>query len=321
MVSSLKNSNYSKNLNKSQAVEFEFIGMNEGFTGWNNLVWQDGENIYYLCEQGVMEWNNQNGSNLILNANGIGGIVIDDSWLYYYKSEEKRVNRIKLNEDYSPELVFDAEMIDSPEILEQICGFTLYNGQLYIKDTTISCFLYDMETGQLKRLNDDVSSGVFFDNKFYYIEHSQRSFTIYATDLVSLRTELLRGDGITYSFEEPKRGLLYDKLTVVNGKLFYSTRVEPAVYLYEKDGEDLLIEDFDSDDAVILQITTDGKYLFYTHENTNILHRYDPTECKLVLIELPDDFKGNKGYMIVNNILYYKLKNDSYKTFMVNTEF
>jgi len=317
MESSLVNSNYSNDLNKSQAVELGFIGMNEGFTGWDNLVWQNGENIYYLCRQGIMEWNNQNGSNLILNANGVGGIVIDGSWLYYYKLEEKRINRIKLNGDYSSELVFDAEMIDFPAKLEQICGFTLYNGQLYIKDTTISCFLYDMEKGQLNCFNDDMSSGVFFDNKFYYIEHSQRTFTIYATDLISLHTELLRGDGIAYNFEDPKKELLYDKLTVVNGKLFYSTRVEPAVYLYEKDGEDLLIEDFDSDDALILQITTDGKYLFYTHKNTNILHRYDPVECKLVLIELPDDFKGNKGYMIVNNILYYKLNNDDYKTFLI----
>lgn len=317
MSSTPENNNYSNNINKSQAVEFKFIGMNDGFTGWDNLVWQSGENIYYLSEQGIVERNNHNESNLILNADNIDGIVIDGSWLYYYKSEERKISRINLNEDCEPELVFDAAKIDNPEILEQICGFTLYNGKLFIKDTAISCFSYNAETSKLNRLNDDMSSGVFWDNKLYYIEHSQRSFSIYTTDLASMETELLRGDGKAYNMDEPKKGVLYDKLTLVNGELFYSTRVDPAIYLYEKDGEDLLIEDFYSDDIIILQTTTDGDYLYYTHEDTNILHRYDPNESKLKLIELPNDFKQNKGYMIVDNTVYYKKNDGTYKNFAI----
>jgi len=60
---------------------------------------------------------------------------------------------------------------------------------------------------------------------------------------------LLRGDGITYDPEEPNKNLMIHKLTVVNDKLFYSTRVNTAIYLYQEDGTDRLI-----DEAVINQI-------------------------------------------------------------------
>jgi len=41
-----------------------------------------------------MKWNKQSGSLLILNENGIKGIVIDDSCLYYYKTTEMNISRI-----------------------------------------------------------------------------------------------------------------------------------------------------------------------------------------------------------------------------------
>lgn len=163
-----------------------------------------------------------------------------------------------------------------------------------------------------------MASGVFFDNKFYYVEHSQRSFSIFATDLMTLHTELVRGAGNTYIPNEPKNDLLYDELIVVKGKLFYTTRVNPAVYLYVNNGEDLLIENFNSDDAMFLQIMTDGKYLYYTHKNTNILHRFDPDESKLKLIVLPEDFKQNNYYMVVHDIVHYGLDHGTHKSFDID---
>jgi len=297
----------SNNLKLAETIELEIIGIDEGFIGWDSPVLQYGEYLYYVTKQGLMKWDEENGSELVLDEANIGGIVIDEPWLYYYNSKSMEISRVKLNEESSPERVFDTDMINESETLDQMCGFTVYNGKLYIKDTTISCFSYDIITGHLKIFNNDMSSGVFLNGKFYYIEHSQRSFSIYRTDLNSGLTELVRGDGVPYNPDKPNKDIMYDKLIVVEVKLFYSTRVNPAIYQYNEEEEDLLIEDFSSLDIIFLQMTIDGQYLYYTYDNSDIIHRYIPNENSVTLIKTPEEFKKRKDFMIVNNVLYYTL--------------
>ena len=266
--------------------------MNEGFTGWDTSL---------------------NEVDLMIGEEGVDGIVIDGSWLYYQKSTEKEICRINLNGDYSKEIVFSTETIDNPEVLEHLTSFTLYNEELYIKENTITCFRYDVEKNQLVSFNNDMPSGVFLNNKFYYTDHAQRTYSIYATDLSSLQTELVRGDGTSYKSESAEKMLFCDKMAVVNGRLIYSTRVNPAIYIYEEKGEDLLIEDLRGEDVIILDTTTDGQYYYYSHQNSNILCRYDLNQDELELIELPENFKNNNGYMIIDDNLYYRSDHEIYK--------
>lgn len=288
---------------------------NKGYTGWNSLVCVADEGIYFITKQGIKKWTDQVGEVLLFEDKDINGMVFNEPWIYYACHDNMEIYRINLDSE-AREFVISAYMIPATQEDDPICGFTVYDEKLYIMNTIFSCFEYDLETETLREFNHDVSSGVFLNNAFYFIDRSQRSFSIYKKNLETGVTELVRGDGITFQFGEEHNRIQYDSLAIVNGSLFYSTRFDAAIYQYQEDGQDLLISDFAGTDIKILDATTDGRYLYYScTSTTNILYKYDPVESKVIAIEAPDDFKSCWQYMVVQDVLYYNNGNDEIRSF------
>ena len=305
--------------------EIRFFSKSIGQTGWDDYIWEYNGAIYYVTQEGVMKWHYDIDPVLILpqkDDRDINSIVIYETYLYYTASNMTEIYRMNLSNEYK-ELVFNTAMIFESNTDRQICGFTLHQGVLYIRiDTSVICFSYDMATGQIELFNDDLYYGVFLNDKFFYLEHGQRTFSIYATDLKTRNTELVRGDGITHWFDQPQQGDMYDGLLILNGKLYYSMRANAAVYLYNEDEQDLLVGDFSSSDENImrLEMRTDGRYLYYTHYATNVLYRYDPITGEITRIEAPDDFETSRGFMVIQDTLYYSTADNIRKIFNIKTD-
>lgn len=296
----------SDDLQKTLRLDYETTRTKEGFSGQSNFWWERQESVFYIVTEGIMKWSRNDGASVILSENDIGGIVVDESWLYYYTIHEMAIFRIDLDGKHK-ELVFNTTMITDSELESQVCSFAIYNKMLYIWDSTISCFSFNLVTGEQKRFQDDVSSGVFLLGKFYYVDYAQRTFSIYVTDLETGDTELIRGDGVTCEFEKTKEGAMYDKLTVIGENLFYSTRGTLAIYQYRENGQDILIKDFPSStlENSFVSMLTDNRCLYFTLDGTNMIGKYDPTSKKKEQLCTPDDFDANGKFSIIQSILYY----------------
>jgi len=254
-----------------------------GYTGNAGHIWRLEDATYYVSENGdsILKQDDKTGE-MRFYASDIGiidSIFIDGSWLYFQIAFEPTICRINF-ENNSFETIFDGNKADLFGLqLIGTWGFRLYNGVLYINDS-LACYGYDIGSDELSLQNLDTSSGAFLNNKFYYIEHAQRTFSIYATDLESGETELLRGKGIT--FEQGDDNLMYGPVAALGEKLLYYERTTNSVYLYSDDGNDVLLRDMSMEDySTHFCFGTDRQYLYFTQDFPNVIYRYDPVLDKL----------------------------------------
>jgi hypothetical protein len=96
--------------------------------------------------------------------------------------------------------VVSLEQLNSFVILEnRIDRFEIHENYVYIKSSGASLIRVSITTGLAEIFLDDAGTHAFIDSYCYYIEHAQRTFSIYRKDIDTGEVELIRGDGITKS--------------------------------------------------------------------------------------------------------------------------
>lgn len=194
-----------------------------------------------------------------------------------------------------------------PRYYQDVDDFYIYQNRIYIQYTGISLLQYNMENGRTTVFAEDYSSGAFLGDKFYYIDHAQRTFSIYEQDINTGEISLLRGDGITH-FEGGNN--MVDQVAVVEGELYYTTRLPCKVYRFESSGEDPLLADFSDDDNLSLLYLSEGNgKLYYRHdeEETQKFYEYDTATQGNTLLAQVEETAHVRSYIVFNQMLLYSV--------------
>lgn len=242
---------------------------------WTVPILKYAENIYYISNSGIFM---EKGSiqEQIVEQNNITGLYTYENKLYY--CTENEINCF----DFQSKIVnniWHAGMLPAEEFkyFDGIYGFQIYKNYLYIKDSGISVFRVNLNTLETEPFLKDYSSLAFLEDKCYYIEHVQRSFSIFEMDIKTKKIQLVRGDGLT---ADESKEIRYDNVVALNNELYYSIRELNRIYKYQEEGADPYIIDFSNDENAFLAFDiesyNDRLYYVIRNDKNDSLYEYDP---------------------------------------------
>jgi hypothetical protein len=217
------------------------------YTGRAGSFFEHGDTLYFVSAEGDCIYTKTGDDISVFYTSDIGkidGILIDGDWLYFQIYSMPVICRIHL-ESGSFETILDTDKADYYDSLDlggyslshDTWGFSMYKGIIYIH-SSLSVYGYDIDSDLLFLLKFDVSAGAFSGNTFFSIDKAHRTFSLYATDLDTRETKLVRGAGITWEFGESSNRTQYRAVAALNNDLLF---IGGGVWLYREDGNDILL--------------------------------------------------------------------------------
>ena len=148
------------------------------------------------------------------------------------------------------------------------------------------------------------------DNNLYFIDHANRTFSIYVMDLTTKTTKILLGDG-EYNPNKEEAKYLYKNFIFIEDTMYYYMLSPDGLYVYQN-GESKLISDNENIDEYSLFSYDGDLYYIIWAEGTSPwkLMKYNPdTEEVMEVTEIENLSRDPK---IIDGCLYYRNKNDNF---------
>ncbi|OJU14160.1 MAG: hypothetical protein BGN88_06990 [Clostridiales bacterium 43-6] len=269
------------------------------------------ESVYYISNIGIMKYNKKNKTKTVLvKSEFIESFCIDNNLLYFCE-DETTIYRIDLNGS-NLKKILNLNQVENLLVENSLGYFKVYDQYIYIKASGTSFIRYSLKTQKAEVFADDVSEYLFFDQYFYFIDHEEKSFSIFRKDLYTGKIDLLRGDGISkyeISSQQVDTYDLYDNVFVLNHQLYYTTREPAQIFRMDQSRNDILIDGFNDNEGVnYLSVYSSGYKLFYISESgtrKNHLYAYDLKTNKREELLVMDDVNYALGIKIINDVVFY----------------
>ncbi|MCR3759758.1 DUF5050 domain-containing protein [Clostridium felsineum] len=280
-------------------------------------ITEDDNFIYYSDKNGINKLNKKSGQNrLILKEKNVDELGLSEKYIFFSVGSGK--NMIIFRTDKKGKQYF--KVFDGKDIPEKYrlpnFSYSLNEDNLYIKSGD-AVFLYDMTSGKLKLLCNDVEKFQIHDGFMCYRDHAQRTFTIYKTRLDDMNTQIILGNGLS----EPNKNI-YDDFIFVGNDLYYTKRLLDSsnTYftstLYKQNGEKE-INIYKNNEVIEESLTEYKGYIYFVtsvSDNKNKLMRYDPKDDIISQAAYINDVVYTNGTInIVNGYFYYDGKNGKTK--------
>ena len=277
---------------------------------------QDDDFIYYISKTGITKINMINKSKeLLLEDSDISFIKLDKNKIYYGSlSDEKGLIKAIDIETKQIEVVWDGlEYKKDNNSVDYVAlhGLDIYENDLYIWISATSILRYNPISKVSKLLFQDVSQIVFLGKYAYYTEHASRTYALYAMELDTEKSELLRGVSETKENEDLlKSDINVDSIIRVENDLYYTTIFPNALYKYALNAEDILLTN--TDEFFSYLYTLDGVIFYILEDGKNGLYKFDITSKETLWLASIDDFCSAYGFMIVDNVIFYRSLDDEF---------
>lgn len=254
--------------------------------------------IYFARNDGIYKQVNNETAKRIIKINSPDFLLIDGNRLYFTEHEQQEtlysvgLDGSNYRKDFSCSQFSDIKGID-------LINYSIVNGVLYAANGQ-GAFSYCFENKKLTRLVTEagVSAYEVYGGNFYYIDHTARTFTVYAINLSNNNQTVIIGE----AKEKPKQYIYYD-FWWLDGEICFAQR-NPNGLFCGKVGEKPKLIDARETEAVWKQ---NGKlyYIVKTDNGQNKLCCYSnkKSDTVFVLQQLECDF--SKGLRFINNDLYY----------------
>lgn len=267
-----------------------------------------GETLYFVEKENmtsIVKKTNDETVILVDGENLIADIIFHDGKIYY--CAEEYVNDLyimDLNGENKQKLVNDGGFRGD------FHGWFIYKDNLFL-NISMWLFKIDLQTYEWEVFNKDVSpSFQVYNDYLYYIDHGQRSFTIYKQDLETKEIEIFLGEGVTRPEDEN-----YSNFVIAEDGTFYITQRRPYTRLISyKDGVVEVIENYenirvyyDSLDELSLKYNNGNLYYVKNSDNVNKLYRYDYEKKQSEEIAVLDGYKRTE--YLDNNLFCYSKEN------------
>lgn len=255
-------------------------------TEWSTPVVETDTHFYYIAEDGVYQY--------IKDIKEISKIIPEEAYgLYLYENNlyyntEHEVKCMDLHTK-NVSVIWDKTMLPNSEDTEEyyyisIYDFVLKNGYLYIAGTGTSVMRVNIESYETEVFLKDCSKMVLLANNCYYLDHAERTFSLYHMTCDSKESTLLRGEG----YSEPGLDKMrIDGIASIEDSIVYSVSDSSDIYLYCPNGSDQQIFNGDDSDQLWLSFVercSAKKLYFYTTNGSQLkLYEYRPATGVILL--------------------------------------
>ena len=283
---------------------------------------QDDQNFYYTAKEGIVKVDKKtNTAFLLYPREGVSLVNYNKGKLYFNDSSNDRLIKSIDISGKGEKVVWNMDDHKNLKQISKVYGiaeFQIYNDEFYIWTNGITVIRYNPVTNKTEAFLDDVGILKFSENYAYYIDHAQRTFSIYRKNLKTGETILLRGDGKTKErYEEPSVPL-YDNLVFVGNQLYYTTRLPYTLRKYDENGPDPILARTQDRFFGSLEPSKDALYYVTATEKENIslLWKLDVASGNSMQIKQLVGFSPFDDMKIVDGrIFYYSSTEDKVMTF------
>ncbi|GHU83932.1 hypothetical protein FACS189415_7440 [Bacteroidia bacterium] len=149
-----------------------------------------------------------------------------------------------------------ATVLDAKEHTEKqndmvIENFSLSQGYI-VFSSALELFRYRLSDGNLMDLNEDAYIFELVGNNLYYIDHAERTWTIFCYDLNTNKRTIIRGENVYKPSHDVIRDFLF-----IGEDLYYYKREPNQICKYDPGGNDTVICDYSH---LFNPISLDGEY-------------------------------------------------------------
>jgi hypothetical protein len=268
--------------------------------------------IFYVADDGiVMVSKLTEKKTVFVRSSSINSLQVYDGYVYYCENRTT-IKRIGISGGTAT-LVADSSQFHCLHPNDAwLRNFDVYGNFIYIRSPYTSLIRFDIEAQSDEIFLKDVDYYAFSNNYCYYIDHAEKTFSIFQKSISTGQTELVRGDGISKRNmppEEYDEHDWYDCVFSVEGEIYYTMRSPAKVYKLEQDGIDILIDGFEQiGDAKYLSVAIHTNRIYYTIDNGSAYsHLF---ECNLHSGEKRDllvlvDYHNALGFKIIDGYVFY----------------
>ena len=211
------------------------INIADDFDAWQVRITEWNDVFYYITDDGLYCWDPVIEKEVCLITGDIRGLYVQNERFYYYTEFE--IFQLFLDEENVSSRIWEHPDRYTDQSCMGICGLMGYGNWLYIKDSGISAIRYDLQSDQNETFLGDFSSLVFAEDTCYYIDHVDKTFSIYQLDELTRDTVIVRGDGVNKKYGQ-SQDYHYDELRAHYGNLYYYIRETGQYYRYAANGSD-----------------------------------------------------------------------------------
>lgn len=240
---------------------------------WALPVVEFSDYIFYVSENGTYQYDKTTKKEMLLFSDSAIGLLIYEHDLYYHTE-----TAIKQYCFQTKEVRVIWEYTDEPGFLSVI-DFWMQEDFLYITFNGNRVRRIDLNTGISETFLTDTRQTLALGDAVYFIDHAERTFSLYLKNCKTNETVRLRGQGIS---EPPAGTLMIDAISNVGKDIFYITRYDFAVYKYSDDGQDEKIFNSKNTEASwmgFVRTTSANSLWFYETDGENLmLYEYTPSD-------------------------------------------
>ena len=269
------------------------------------LMIEDISNFYYVLDDGIYKENKTSKeSKQLVNRSSmnttLGNLTIVENQLYYFIFDPDNhfdIYRVDSDGNNNVRILSDSDFKQGKEYFH---GYQILNNKIFIQ-MSFRFYCHDIGTGKTTKLSDDIGEFQIVGNDLYFIDHANRTFTIYKMDVNTMETQIILGDG-KYNPNKEEKKQLYKNLLFVGDTMYYYMRHPDGLYRYSGSESKLISDSPDIDEYSLFEHDGQLYYILKGNEKDQLM-RYDPDAEMAATVLLCDDFAGEPK--IKNGYFYY----------------
>ena len=286
-----------------------------------NSLTETDENVFYISKNGIVKYDKlKNTDKILVEGQSVNSFRISNGLIYFCENNDT-IYSVDMNGEDRVKVV-ELKQVEDLLIEKSFTFFEVYEKNIYIKSSGTSMIRFNLSTQKTENFVDDVAEYAFLGNSFFYIDHAEKTFSIFQKDLNTGKVVLLRGDGKSKGQVSPQQAYKYewyDNVIAVNDRLYYTMRGPAKLFRLEQAGKDTLIEGFTNiEDANYLTITASGNNLYYILESGSLeghLFKYDTLSGEKKDLITLNNVNYSFGIKVINNCVFYYSANDNSLTY------
>ena len=262
------------------------------------------DNCIFYIENNMIYKKNSVETQLLFKNSGFNSDLCDfnivEDKMYFFALENNGdfvLYRVSIN-GQNKELLLTKEQLTQND--EYYNGSIYYENKIYIQ-TSFSLYCYDISTCKAEMIENDVGIFQIVKDQLYYIDHAERTFTVYKLDLNTKEKKIVIGEGKIQ--EKSTVSNLYSNFIIIDDALICCKRNPDGLFFYMNNEEFLISNSEGVDEQYLLEYN--GDLFFVQSQNgQNFIMKYDLSKKLLTTFALFDDHYSNLS--VSGDYLYYK---------------
>lgn len=271
--------------------------------------------IFYTTENAIKKFDKEKQKSILLvEMDGINALYSAENVIYF--SRESEIYRYS-PQDQTTTMILNKDNWEKNTYVS-FHDFIVCQDVILINNA-LTLDIFDLNSQELYHFLPDVDEFALIDDTIFFVDHGEKSFSIYKKSLNSSPDEppiLVRGNGKSLRYEESvEDNTMFDGVIEMNNQLYYTKRVPAGVFKYNESGDDELIDaisDQTKEDFLFLVTSKDDTNLYYIGPE-NRLYKYDSITQQITLVcELPlPDNEFVISFQIIDGIVFYTVQSDN----------